>query len=161
MNRIARITPWLLALVLMSVQAATAWADQSIGVYVNHKYRYEIAYPADRFVSQGESPSGDGQRFVAPDGRAELLVYAHYNVLDQTLADSYREAQATAGRRTTYKVMKADWFVVSGYEGGRIFYRKTLLRNGTFFTFELHYDPADRALYDPLVPRIAADFRIE
>ena len=129
------------------------------GRYYNAKYRYRIAYPEAVFTPQGESDAGDGLRFLAAGGRVRLIVYGAFNVLGTTLDQEYREALAQSGRTVTYQVLRKDWFVVSGLAGDDIFYRKTILADDTFRTFELTYPPALKATFDPLVAGILQSFR--
>lgn len=152
--------PWLAGLFAAVILMPSLWGGDQGGTYVNQKYRYVIAYPSGLFRPLGESDAGDGQRFAGVDGKSELIVYAFFNVLDQDLSDLYQEALNAQGRETTYKAMKGNWFVVSGYEAGKIYYHKTFFSDGAFYTFELSYDPEVKAIYDPLVSRISASFRI-
>jgi hypothetical protein len=57
-------------------------------------------------------------------------------------------------------MLKANWFVVSGQNGQTAFYSKVLY-NGhdeQFKSFELTYDRAESALYEPLIARLAKCF---
>jgi hypothetical protein len=131
--------------------------------YRNVRFEYSISYPADLLVPQGESENGDGQKFLSRDGRAELLVYGSHNSLNQMLKQVFAEetssSQEQPNRIVTYQVLKRDWFVVSGIEDGRIFYQKTLLRNGTFKTFRIEYDESQKHIFNPITKRIAASFK--
>jgi hypothetical protein len=109
---------WLVAIGL----AATSAAQITYKTYSNARFEYSISYP-NLLVPQGEATNGDGQKFRSRDGRAELIVYGGHNALEKTLRDIYDdEVSATAHpkRVVTYKVLRTDWFVVSGREGGKI-----------------------------------------
>ena len=123
--------------------------------YSNARYGYSIAYPVGLLIPQGESDNGDGQKFVAKDGNATLLVFGS-NRLDRSLEDEFQAAQEN--RRVVYKILRRDMFVVSGTENGKIFYQKTLLRGDAFKTFIIEYDEQERALFDPITARIARSF---
>ena len=131
--------------------------------YHNSRYDFSVSYPANIFTPQGESDNGDGQRFVSKDGRAEMTASAINNVLEETLADWYGEASRSTtehpNRVATYKTMKANWFVVSGSEGERLFYQKTMLKNGVFKTFRIEYDRALKRKYDLVTARMAVSFK--
>jgi hypothetical protein len=172
---VRRFLPLLLAaFALCHVNDASAIAQgkHTYQTYQNARFAYSITYPADVFVPQGESDNGDGQRFLSKDGRAELLVYAGYATSDSqdTLQKRFREA--TAGRTAeqpqrvvTYKLIKDDWFVVSGREGGRIFYQKTKFRKaggnapGVFKTLRIEYDETQNRDYGTIVARLVASFK--
>jgi hypothetical protein len=60
----------------------------------------------------------------------------------------------------TYKVIKSNWFVVSGYrEGGMVYYKKTILNNGIFKTFIFLYDKNKKAVYEPMTKHLVASFK--
>jgi hypothetical protein len=128
--------------------------------YTNVRFQYAICYPADLLVPQGESPNSDGQKFLAKDG-AQLLVFGRNNALDESLGDVLAHTKArladTQGR-VTYKVLKPNWFVISGQNDQTIFYAKTLYSHDQFKSFELSYNRSTAAIYQPLIGRIAACF---
>jgi hypothetical protein len=123
--------------------------------YTNARYGYSISYPSNLLVPQGEADNGDGQAFLSKDGSAEMRVYGSQD-LGGGLAESYREAQA--GKEVSYKTMSGNWFVVSGHDGGKIFYQKTMLRKGAFKTFIIQYDESRKSTYDAVTARIARSF---
>jgi hypothetical protein len=168
------LTLLLAAFVLCHINdvSAIAQSKHTYQTYHNARFAYSISYPADVFVPQGESDNGDGQRFLSKDGRAELIIYAGYAINDSqdTLQKRFREA--TAGRTAkqpqrvvTYKLIKDDWFVVSGREGGRIFYQKTIFKKaesnapGVFKTLRIEYDEAQNRDYGTIVARLVASFK--
>lgn len=172
---IRTIFSFLLAVVtLYGVNGSSAIAQNQPNYqsYHNARFAYSIAYPADVFAPQGESDNGDGQRFLSKDGRAELIVYGGYAVDDKqdTLQKRFREASASRSdeqppRVVTYKLIKGDWFVVSGRAGGRIFYQKTILKKtagdspGVFKTLRIEYDESQNRDYGTIVARIVASFK--
>jgi len=148
----------LVAVTLLSARAqATPGQTRS---YSNSKYGFAITYPADRFIPQGESDAGDGQVFRARGGQGEMRVYAGFNVLNEALPAVFETCLREPGFQPTYKVLRKDWFVVSGFAGKNIFYRKTIQSGDTFFTISFTYPPGEKALFDPLIPRLLADFAI-
>jgi hypothetical protein len=123
--------------------------------YTNARYGYSISYPSSLLAPQGEADNGDGQAFRSSDNRAEMRVYGSQD-LGGGLGEAYREAQD--GKEVTYKTMKGNWFVVSGRDGGKIFYRKTMLKGGVLKTFTIEYDEAQRDVYDAVTTRVARSF---
>jgi hypothetical protein len=106
---------------------------------------------------QGEAENGDGQKFLSSDGRAELIVWGSNNALDQTLKAKYDETRAE--KKTTYEVLKPGWFVVSGIDNGKVFYQKTILRQGVFKTLRIQYEESDKQRWDPITAKIASSFK--
>jgi len=108
------------------------------GNYDNSKYNYSINYP-EFLIGEGEADAGDGQKFFSPDKSIKLIVWAQYDVLNEGLNGAMKYAKEK--RTVTYKVVKDNFFVLSGFEGNDIFYRKTILSKdkGTLLTFEFIY----------------------
>jgi hypothetical protein len=151
-------------LTFYSVAGARSPQDK-YSTYTNGRFSYSISYPAGLLVPQGEADNGDGQKFLSRDGRAEMIVYGSNNALDQSLRDLYEEqlhgddGVGRTEKTVTYKVLRSDWFVVSGYEGGRIFYQKTIYRGGAFKTFRIEYDKPLAGVFDNVTKRVAASFK--
>jgi hypothetical protein len=109
--------------------------------YTNVRFQYHICYPADLLLPQGESDNSDGQKFLAQDG-ANLSVWGSNNALDASvkdvLADTESRLIGTSGK-VTYKMLKANWFVVSGQNEQTVFYSKVVYNShdDQFKTFEL------------------------
>jgi hypothetical protein len=101
-------------------------------------------------------------RALAHDG-AGLIVYGSNNALDEslkkTLADTGSRLAGPSGK-VTYKMLKANLFVVSGQNEQTVFYSKVLYNShdDQFKSFELTYDRSESALYEPLIGYLAACF---
>jgi hypothetical protein len=130
--------------------------------YTNARFGYTVRYPASLLKPQGESDNGDGQKFLSRDGKTRLLVYGSHNVLGETIASRFAEDRRgeknNAGRKVTYARQKNDWYVVSGVQDGKNFYRKCYLRGGDFVTWEITYPVTERAVWDRLTARVGAEF---
>ncbi|WP_295455752.1 hypothetical protein [uncultured Thiodictyon sp.] len=154
---------YLLIFIALTALSQTAFAAD-YRTYHNARFGYAIDYPAGILYPQGEADNGDGQRFLTKDADASLSVYGSNNALDQSLEEAYLEA-ARGGladdpkRVVTYKVIKPGWFVVSGVNGGTVFYQKTLSAGDQFLTFILEYPEGKKSLFDPIVKRVATSFK--
>jgi hypothetical protein len=129
-------------------------------VYTNVRFQYSICYPQDLLVPQGEPENADGQKFLAKDG-ARLIVFGRNNALNESLKDVLDETAsglAGASGKVTYKVIKPDWFVISGKNRQSVFYAKTLYSHEQFKSFELTYDSSASTFYKPVISRLAACF---
>lgn len=139
----------------LAVGPATA-ADGE--VYHNARFGTTIDVPANIFRPLATPDNGDGQRFESADGRASLTVFAGNNVEGRTLRQLIQAAEDDAtGERITYRKAGRSWFVISGFRGDDVFYRKLLLSDGgsVGHTVELVYPATEKAIYDPLTARIA------
>ena len=121
--------------------------------YHNERFGYRIDYPAD-FRPQPVAGNGDGRRFLSVDGQAVLTAYAGYKVVDGGLPayreiarQSWQEKQATI----TLDQKLATGFVLSGQAKGRIFYKKTVLRENTLTTFIWEYPAGRKAAMDAVI----------
>jgi hypothetical protein len=128
--------------------------------YTNLRFAYEICYPEDLLIPQGEADNGDGQKFVAKED-AQLIVYGSNNALDESLENDFNDTAArlagSAGK-VTYKVLKANWYVVSGQNGQTVFCAKTRYSGDQFKSFELTYDQSAAPVYEPVIRRLATCF---
>jgi len=128
--------------------------------YCNTRFEYCISYPQGLLDPQPEADNGDGRKFLNSDHEVVMLVYGQNNAQDETLAGKYaEETAAKPGRTVTYKVKKTGWFAVSGMENRRIFYKKTIFRNGQFLTFRIEYPETKRKQFDPITSKISASFK--
>jgi hypothetical protein len=140
-------------------------ARDKYSTYINNRFSYSISYPTGLLIPQGEADNGDGQKFLSRDGRAEMIVYGSNNALDQRLRDLYNEqlqggeGDARSKKIVTYKALRDNWFVVSGGEGDRVFYQKTIFRGGVFKTVRIEYDKSLADIFDKVTKRVVASFR--
>jgi hypothetical protein len=128
--------------------------------YTNVRFKYSICYPQELFSPQGEAENSDGQKFLAKDG-ARLVVYGQFNSLNEplkvVLQDTSTRLTGTSGT-VTYKVIKNDWFVISGETGESVFYSKTLLAGNQLKSFEFTYDIRESETYKPVIERVSRCF---
>jgi hypothetical protein len=138
-------------------------AQEKYSTYSNSRFSYVISYPAALLIPQGESDNGDGQKFLSSDGQVEMIVYGNENTSDQSLRDLYNSQLRSEGnqskRQVTYKVLRANWYVVSGYEGDRVYYQKTIFNGGVFKTFRIEYDKSRADVFDQVTKKVVASFR--
>ena len=138
--------------------------ENNYQTYSNARFAYSISYPSNLLIPQGESDNGDGQKFQSKDGHAIMLVYGSNNVLGQTIKQLYAEASRGGAsdhpkRSITYKILKGDWYVISGNENGRVFYQKTMLRRDAIKTFSIEYGEAQKGIFNPVTTKIAMSFK--
>ncbi|MEC4892348.1 MAG: hypothetical protein SAL07_04250 [Oscillatoria sp. PMC 1051.18] len=128
--------------------------------YYNPRFNFSVLYPPNLVSPQSPPQNNDGREFLSSDGSISMRVFGSNNALNQTLAEIYDEqSQETPSRQVTYRTRGEDWFVVSGYENGEVFYRKTYLRNGDFKTLIIRYNRALQPEFDPIVTEISQSFR--
>jgi len=66
--------------------------------------------------------------------------------------------QITRRVRVTYKNQQDNWFVISGYKDGNVFYTKTFLYNNDILELSLNYDRSLQPEFDTIVAQISHSF---
>jgi hypothetical protein len=121
--------------------------------YCNSRYNYCLDYPVF-LIPQNESNNGDGRKFISDDLKTEMSIFGSnypYSL------NSYLSI-SSENKHITYKVVKNNWYVISGYENGLIFYQKTVLKDGVFKTFHLTYPKSIKKDFDFYLPIIVKSF---
>ncbi|MCG6902106.1 MAG: SH3 domain-containing protein [Rhodobacter sp.] len=134
---------------------------QNWSTYENQSYGTRLNYPSDYFLPEITPAAGNGQAFSSVDGHASLIVAALPLSGAQTL-EQLRQHDIENGSydTITYQPVRDTWYVLSGYSGDNIFYRRVEFRAGqnTAHTFELRFPSADKGLMDNVVTRMSRAF---
>jgi hypothetical protein len=145
-----------LALLPRYAGAADRWA-----LYQNARYGTTIDYPRG-FRPGPEPDNGDGLVFTSPDG-ATLRVWGSLNVEEHDIAglEAFLREAADKEERITYRSAGANWLVLSGLRGARLFYKRYLLshRGEVINAFDIEYPQARKAEYDPIVARLSRSLK--
>lgn len=133
---------------------ATNNSDITFNSYQNSRFNYTVTYPSFLDKRQ-ESENGDGCKFYMDDN-TYLVVSGAYNALDESIVSRYYKCKS---KPVTYNMQKDNWFVISDYtSNGNIFYTKTVLQNGVFFTATFYYPAKDKDKYNPVIKKIFTNF---
>lgn len=129
--------------------------------YFNERFGFALIYPGDVFGSKIVSDNGDGITLYNHDKTLELRAYGSW--YGDNIREIYRDEMRWAiesGQRVTYKVLKKNWFVLSGVNGQKqtIFYQKSYFKNGKSASFRLVYPIRDKKKYDTLISTINKSF---
>ena len=142
---------------LYSETTATNDSDIIFNSYQNSRFNYTITYPSFLNKRQ-ESENGDGCKFYMDDN-TYLIVSGMYNALDESIISRYNEYKS---KSVTYSIQKDNWFVISDYtSNGNIFYTKTVLQNGVFFTATFYYPAKDKDKYNSVIKKIFTNFPLK
>lgn len=128
--------------------------------YVDPAGRFEIGIP-EALLTQGDAlPSAALQRESA-DELVSLKVYA-FPVEDGSELEVLFNAASTSSERRSadYKVLRRDWFVVSGSDGGFNFYTRADRARGLLAIFTFSYPKARASDLDRVTIAIANSFRL-
>jgi hypothetical protein len=140
-------------------------ADGPRETYRNPRFGFAFDHPR-LFMLDPDSvpPSGEAARFVAAGGRATVTVRAAANAARLSLPDLLAEAEGDILQNSrgeiTYRRLRDDWFVLSGYIVGRIFYQRTLrLRDGALATLWMEFPRDMRPCLDGAVTMMSLSLR--
>lgn len=127
--------------------------------YENARYGTILSYPAGYFAQRTESANGDGVTLTARDG-ATLRIFGTSNpegAAPAAYVDTLIRGDARY-RHLRYRLVRPGFAVLSGTDGGRLFYERYAFGDpsGAVHAFVLDYPAAARARYDPIVPRMSA-----
>jgi hypothetical protein len=139
------------------ISAQTTFGQKKWTTYENARFGYSIQYPSDLLLPRDEADNGDGRIFS--NNASEMRVFASNMLLHETLNGEFN-ALLKEHKKVSYKVLRKNFFVVSGVKDKRIFYQKTIARpDGVFLTFYIEYVEEERADYDKIVAKIVGSFK--
>ena len=152
----------LAAFFLFYVYLAQALAKEAVeyGTYANPRFDFSVRFPKDLLTPQGESENGDGNTFLSEDQQTKLSAWGDFLAASSSWKEEYqRQLRFYKDAQITYKVFKKSFFVISGYQGEKIFYYKELLvtENGdeVILAFQMEYPKKDRGKWDGILKTCA------
>jgi hypothetical protein len=146
----------LLALALLAAASIASARAESFRTYANPRFGATAEYPADwRYDPPPEN--GDGLVFRSPDGEAKVIISGILNIADTPDRAMRDEEKGYEGQTVTFHQQGRRWVIVSGTQGDKIFYRKSILvcQDQMWNIVYLEYPAARKAEYDALVARVA------
>jgi len=124
--------------------------------YCNARFNFCVQYPVT--FGMGPAPyNNDGRDFYDRDGFF-MTASGMYNVLGNSLKEEMR-SQEEDFDTITYRRIKNNWFVLSGYSGKNILYLKTYLIRDTLYHLYIRYPKSLKREYDSIVSKISKSFR--
>lgn len=157
-------------IVVLSCQAQEAKKKNNPGnryrLYCNERFGYCIEYPPI-LIPQPESENKDGRVFKDNQSETVLTVYGSYpvqqeNVVDGLKAAFEKELQASDQDKNhviTYKKLGKQFYVVTGHQGNKIFYHKTIIKDDALAYALLQYDEKEKDNYRAVSERIFTSLR--
>jgi serine/threonine-protein kinase len=142
------------------VCASLAQAMPSWRRYANDRYAVSADAPAD-WRAQPPPDNDDGQVFLSPDGRAQLIINGGFMMEANAAQALDALARPREGERVVYAKRGARALSLSGTGGDKIFYRRTILTcsDQVWNNIEITYPASEKSAYDPLVTHIANSLR--
>ena len=147
---------WLLTVVALIAGPSVAWSQAAWQTYVNPRFGVGADVPAG--WTGGTPPvNSDGLVFTSPDGQASLTIWGSFNAVG-TQGELDLASKPNPGEVITYNYRTNSSVVVSGSNGGRIFYRKTALAcaDQVWGGIDFEYPAAQKATFDAIVAHVAS-----
>ncbi|MFM7671884.1 MAG: hypothetical protein ACKO6Q_04750 [Bacteroidota bacterium] len=129
--------------------------------YYNRSRMFKIDYPSFLTMGQG-SQNGDGREFYGSGGIVLSVSSSYYT--DLSISDRYYNEFADKSQYIEYKVLRPNWYVVSGTsrQTGKEFYKKVYYSNtygDQIRTMSLEYPKSRMDDFDVIIPRLIQSFK--
>jgi hypothetical protein len=141
----------------ITTQSSSTLPQVAYSKYINVRFAYSICYPPQILLPQGESPNGDGQKFVSKDGATIAIVYGNNNALGQSLQQIFD--QDTEGIKLSDKSIVANKFTFSGRTANDLMeFEETILQNQVLKTFNIQFPSTEMGTYGVVAERMMECF---
>lgn len=124
-------------------QTSTVEGDPGLVRVTNTRYGFSALIPQNVFPNPQTSFSTDRQTFSSSDGQTTVVLFVQKNNSSQALRNGFEQwaadhTKTEPAKSVDYKVLRDDWFVVSGEKNGRGFYVKAVAKKDVlvFMHFE-------------------------
>ena len=122
--------------------------------YTNARFGTSAQLPALDLIAT-VSQNGDGITIEYADRKGRVSVYGGHNIEDNGLK-GYRKALQSYYADITYQAGGKSWFVLSGYEGGQIFYvRVEGCDQGPMHHMYFEFPQEDKRAWQPVIEQYA------
>lgn len=130
-------------------------AQQAYTKYCNSRFGFCVSYPVN--FGMGPAPdNNDGRKFYDREGFS-MTASAMYNVLENSLKDEMK-SQEEGFDTVTYRKVKNNWYVLSGYKDDSILYIKTYMGKETIYHLYIRYPTKIKKEYDKIVSKTSRSF---
>ena len=112
------------------------------------------------FPNSPEQPDDEHTKFSSTDGRTTLDLVVDQNPQKRSVAQVYREWIAEYEKKGAigYKILKGNWFVISGDANGRGYYTKCVGRYNKLFIMTIDYDEDGDAISEETMTTMSRSF---
>jgi hypothetical protein len=117
--------------------------------------RYTFSYPAGLVTTLDRNGVVE---LHSVDREFRMRASARINSEKRTVQSAWQQRLKQHGRSVTYKRKGDGWFVVSGVEGGKTYYRKQFVSSERMAELVITYPKSRASVYDPWVTEIEKSF---
>jgi len=134
----------------------TTVCAQEFNRYCNTRFGFCVIYPIALKVSPAPD-NDDGRKFYDHNGFS-MTASGMYNVLENSLK-SEMKSQEEDFDTVTYRKIKNNWYVLSGYKGNDILYIKTYMGKEIIYHLYMRYPVKLKKKYDKTVSKVSGSFK--
>ncbi len=154
---IKRLFPILITLLFYCGLAfASDWKRE-----VNGRWGFSLSYPAS-LIPEPIPVNGAGRRYHSANQEVSLVAegsHTHPDTFAENLNGFWQKELADRGDTVTYKLKRANFYVISGVNSnGYEFYHKAFFYPTYWVEFEITYPHTKHQQYDVWVERISQEF---
>ena|ERR1700679_387545 len=134
----------------VTIVGALTYGLRNYGTYMDDVRNFELRYPKDLLSKTVENKffTKDHQ-LILSIWRTNTLEGLNWNTEFEKALTSYEDAQVI------YKFRKNDFFVISGFRGSNVFYRKEIINTTDdgqgFLVFEMTFPKAEKVNWEPIL----------
>lgn len=123
----------------------------------NHKYGFALELP--NYFKEGSLTASGIQYYINDlNDNITIMVETVGEGSNASLKDDY-QFQLKSSEGCDYKILKDNWFVLSGQDKEGIYYQKTILKNGQTHYLSIRYPTTQKDIFDNILPRISKSFK--
>ena len=133
------------------ISLSVAFSQEKYEQFCNQKFNYCVSYPSSLLEAKPALVGIEGRDFKAKKGEAKISFEAKKaeDVVEPSQGFKSVYTSEIYSKKITYEVVKADWFVVSGYtESENIFYTKGILKKGVVYFVRIEYPKSEKKTWD-------------
>lgn len=143
----------LLAFALLGSAPTKNWAT-----YTNARFGFSVDRPAD--LAPGPEPeNGDGLVFTGHG--LKVTSFGNNRINEPKDEFKFRVDEWKKSGKVTYKVMKKDFFVISGKQGDNDFYQRTIIAADKYATFILEYPASERGHMKSVIEHMGKSLKFD
>lgn len=136
--------------------------DEVYETYQNGRFGFCAEYPVEFLFPEPPPDNGDGLKFMSKDRQSYMIAAGRYKI-DDSLESMYKESLEEVDffgkkRTITYHRMGKDFFIVSGFQEGKIYYTRKYLRDGVFENLYFVYPPSEKERFDKIITHVTRSF---
>jgi hypothetical protein len=141
---------------LLMLSGLSFAADPAFEHYCNPRFAFCVDVPSG-MKALSPPTNGDGQSWQGP-GQSQVAVWGSWNAADQIIEQLCPE-KSEFDSVALWKVAK-DWCVASGWQKGKIVYRRMQLSEGRVVGVNLTYPASQRGFFDGKLGRVVKSIQL-